>query len=386
MSDPVAAGSVAVAPARSLVEIRRQLHAHPELGWAEVATTALVVDELVALGLAPRVLDRGTGVVCDLGPAPSVLLRADLDALPLPDLTGASYASTVPDVCHACGHDAHTTALLGAARLLVASGTRGVRLLFQPAEEVMPGGAVECVEAGVLEGIRAAFALHCDPALDVGHVGTRGGPITAAADLVEITLTGPGGHTSRPHNTVDLVGALAHVVSELPAVLSRAVDPRASLSVVFGAIAAGSAANAIPLSGTARATLRCLDIEVWAAAPSVVERAVVALAAAYGATAEVTYTRGVPPVVNDVGLAAVVAAAADHVHGPGTAVPTSQSLGGEDFGWLLERVPGAMFRLGVHTPGGPHHDLHQSTFDLDERALDLGAAVLAETARRAVAL
>lgn len=370
---------------RTLVEIRRRLHAHPELGWQERQTTALVVEELTSLGLTPRVLDCGTGVVCDIGDAPAVLLRADLDALPLPDLTGASYASTVDGVCHACGHDAHTAMLVGAARTLVAADVPGVRLLFQPAEEVMPGGALASAREGVLDGIRAAFAGHCDPSLDVGSVGVRGGPITAAADHVEIVLTGPGGHTSRPHNTVDLVGALAHVVSSLPAVLSRSVDPRASLSVVFGAISAGVAANAIPRSGSVLGTVRCMDLGVWERVPRIIERDVAALAAAYGAKAEVAYTRGVPPVVNDGELARLVAAAADRVNGAGTAVETQQSLGGEDFGWILDRVPGAMFRLGVHTPGGPSYDLHQPTFDLDERALDLGAAVLAESARRFLA-
>ncbi len=370
---------------RSLVEIRRELHAFPELGWGEQRTTELVVAELRALGLAPRVLGAGTGAVCDLGAPPYVLLRADLDALPLPDLSGAAYASTVENVCHACGHDAHTAVLIGAARLLVSDpASAGVRLLFQPAEEVMPGGALACLEAGALDEVVSAFALHCDPALDVGHVGVRPGPITAAADQLDVTLTGPGGHTSRPHNTVDLVGALAHVVAELPAVLSRRVDPRASLSVVFGSISAGVAVNAIPRTGLARATVRCLDPEAWGAAEKVVTSAVEALALAYGAHAEVGYVQGVPPVVNDPASAAVVARAADTVDGSGTAVDTAQSLGGEDFGWLLARVPGAMARLGVHTPGGPRHDLHQPTFDLDERALDLGAAVLAETARTAL--
>jgi amidohydrolase len=153
-----------VAAGRSLVAIRRALHAHPELGWAEHATTALVAAELSTLGLTPRPLTAGTGLVCDLGPAPTVLLRADLDALPLPDLTGASYASQVPDVCHACGHDAHTAVLIGAARALVdAPSPHGVRLLFQPAEEVMPGGAHAAVADGVLEGITRAFALQPVP-------------------------------------------------------------------------------------------------------------------------------------------------------------------------------------------------------------------------------
>lgn len=376
-----------------LVAVRRQLHAHPELGWAERQTTAYVGSLLRDAGLAPTVLRDGVGLVCDIGNTgnidasaddePVLLLRADLDALPLDDEKDVPYASTVPGVCHACGHDVHTAVLVGAARALTVNPpTRGrVRLLFQPAEERMPGGALAALELGVLDGVSLALALHCDPSLDVGHLGVRSGAITAAADNVEVTLRGPGGHTSRPQNTVDLVYALAAVVVGIPSVLSRTVDARASLSLVWGALSAGSASNAIPRLGIARGTVRTLDHDAWEQAPGRVTAAAEQLAAAYGATVAVEYVRGVPPVVNDPAGTALLAAAGAAVLGAAGVVDTAQSLGGEDFGWVLDKVPGAMARLGTRRPGGPTYDLHQGGFDVDEDCLRVGAGVLAAAAR-----
>jgi amidohydrolase len=372
--------------APDLVAIRRHLHAHPELGWSEYRTTTFVVAQLEAMGLAPTVLPSGTGLLCDLPAGPdrgrSVLLRADLDALPLDDIKHVPYASTVPGVCHACGHDVHTAMLLGAAASLAAEPPPGrVRLLFQPAEERLPGGALAAIEVGALDGMDIALALHCDPALDVGQVGLRTGPITAACDHVEIVLRGPGGHTSRPQNTVDLVYALGAVITELPAALSRRVDPRAALSLVWGAVHAGDAANAIPGRGSVSGTVRVLDRTAWERAPELLTATAQSIAATYGAEIEVDYVRGVPPVVNDVDANGVLAAGVLAALGPDAAVPTAQSLGGEDFGWFGDKLPSAMARLGVRTPGGRTYDLHQPAFDVDERCLDIGAAVLAASAR-----
>lgn len=223
--------------ADELVAWRRDLHAHPELGNQEHRTTAVLVEHLRAAGLAPKVLSRGTGVVCDVGTgeAPIVVLRADIDALPLQDEKLVPYRSTIPGLCHACGHDVHTTAVLGAGLALaqVADSLQGtVRLVFQPAEEQMPGGALDVLADGWMEGVASAFGLHCDPALEVGRVGLKSGAITAAADALEIVLTGPGGHTSRPHNTVDLVHVLSTIATGLPDALGRLVDPRAGLCLV----------------------------------------------------------------------------------------------------------------------------------------------------------
>lgn len=370
----------------SLVALRRQLHAHPEPGRAEHATTALLVHRLTAAGLSPKVLDGGTGVVCDVGTgAPVVGLRADIDALPLEDLKDVPWRSQRPGLCHACGHDVHTAVVLGAGLALATQELPGtVRLVFQPAEELMPGGAIDVVAQGHVDGLSSIFGLHCDPTLDVGYVGLKSGPLTAAADVVEVRLTGPGGHTSRPHNTVDLVHTLATVATGLPDALSRLVDPRAGLCLVWGHVSAGVATNAIPREGVLRGTLRVLDSQAWRDAPDLVQRLTDDLVRPYGAAAQVTYHRGVPPVVNDPAATALLTAAVTTALGPAAAVPTLQSLGGEDFAWYLDVVPGAMARLGVRAPGGPTYDLHQGSFDVDERAIGIGVQVLVTAALAAL--
>ena len=370
----------------SLVALRRQLHAHPEPGRAEHATTALLVHRLTSAGLSPKVLDGGTGVVCDVGAgSPVVGLRADIDALPLDDLKDVPWRSQRPGLCHACGHDVHTAVVLGAGLALATQQLPGtVRLIFQPAEELMPGGALDVVAQGHVDGLSAIFGLHCDPSLDVGYIGLKPGPLTAAADVVEVRLTGPGGHTSRPHNTVDLVHALATVATGLPDALSRLVDPRAGLCLVWGHVSAGVASNAIPREGVLRGTLRVLDSQVWRDAPDLVQRLTDDLVRPYGAAAQVTYRRGVPPVVNDPAATALLTVAVTTALGPAAAAPTLQSLGGEDFAWYLDVVPGAMARLGVRVPGGPTYDLHQGSFDVDERAIGIGVQVLVTAALAAL--
>jgi amidohydrolase len=374
-----------------LSTIRRALHATPELGRHEYATTALVAGYLERAGLSPKVLEAGTGLVCDVGSGdgPIVALRADIDALPLPDEKDVPYRSQVPGVCHACGHDVHTAALLGAGLALSSYADRvpgRVRLVFQPAEEVMPGGALDVIAQGWLEDVSAIFALHCDPALEVGRVGLKSGAVTAAADTVEVRLTGPGGHTSRPHNTVDLIHALATVATGLPDALGRLVDPRAGLCLVWGHVSAGVARNAIPREGVLQGTLRVLDKTAWQDAPDLVRRVVEGLVSPYGARADVTYVRGVPPVVNDPAATSLFTAAVTTALGPGAAVATTQSLGGEDFAWFLDHVPGSMARLGVKAPGLERPvDLHQGLFDVDESCLAVAVRVLVTAAVAALA-
>jgi amidohydrolase len=372
-----------------LVALRRDLHAHPELGRQERRTIEVLRARLAAEQLTPQVLADGAGLVCDIGPdtgAGLIGLRADLDALPVADEKDVPYRSTVPGVCHACGHDVHAAAVLGAGLVLAgmhAAGrlAGGVRLVFQPAEELTPGGALDLLAAGGLDGVQTIYCLHCDPAADVGSVGLRVGPVTGSADQLEVRLTGPGGHTARPHLTADLVYALGQVATQVPGVLSRLVDPRAGLSVVWGHVAAGAAPNAIPREGLLAGTVRTLDAEVWRDAPDVVGQAVRAVLAPYPVEVEVSYTRGVPPVVNDGDCVGLLDAAAAAVVGPDSVHPTAQSLGGEDFAWYLAHIPGALARLGVRHPGATVvHDLHQGSFDVDERAIGVGARLLAATA------
>ncbi|HEU4567617.1 MAG TPA: amidohydrolase [Marmoricola sp.] len=372
-----------------LVEFRRDLHAHPELSWAEERTTALVAKRLEEVGLVGEPLARG-GLMVDVGarPGPVVALRADLDALPVEDRIPDPWRSTVEGVAHACGHDVHTTALLGAGLALheALDGLAGrVRLVFQPAEEIMPGGALMSIDSGALHGVSRIFCLHCDPGLDVGQVGTRQGPLTGAADSLDVRLTGRGGHTSRPHLTEDLTFALGKLVTELPAVLSRRLDPRAGVSVVWGVVRAGSAMNVIPSVGRAAGTVRMLDAVAWADAEALVRETIEKIVQPYGVHTEITYTRGVPPVVNEPGATVLLGRAVETVLGEAGHVPSAQSLGGEDFAWYLEHVSGAMGRLGTRTPGGPTYDLHQGDLRVDERAVGIGAKVLAGAAVQALA-
>ncbi|MFN8079673.1 MAG: amidohydrolase [Kineosporiaceae bacterium] len=365
-----------------LVAFRRDLHAHPEIGHTEYRSTQRVAERLTRAGLEPQLLP-GTGLICDIGEPGrrTIALRADLDALPLPEETGLPFASTTEGVCHACGHDVHTAALLGAALVLSELEASGrlpgrVRLIFQPAEEVNPGGALTVIANGGLDDVERAYALHCDPGRDVGVIGVRGGPITSASDSILVRLDGPGGHTSRPHVTGDLVFALAQVVTQVPAILSRRLDPRAGIAMVWGRIRAGGAPNAIPRFGEVAGTFRCLDTAVWARAGSLITDAVHEVVAPYGVRAEVTHTRGVPPTVNDADAVLLVEEAVQAELGEGSVVLAEQSLGGEDFAWMLEKVPGAMMRLGTRTPGGRTYDLHQGDLVVDERAIVIGARVL----------
>ncbi len=376
---------------QQLVAVRRHLHAHPELAFAEFETTSFLEQRLRDVGLEPKRLPSGTGLVVEVGAGdPVVVLRADIDALPLADLKEVPYASSRENTCHACGHDVHSTVLLGVALALASMGGAEigdlpgtVRCVFQPAEETVPGGATEVVAAGVLDGASRAFALHCDPSIPAGSVGLRTGSITAACDRMDVTLTGPGGHTARPQLTVDLVDALGRLITDLPGLLSRQVDPRSGMSVVWGAVNAGVAANAIPQRGQLRGTVRVLDRDAWQSAEGLLRTLVEKVVAPTGAGVEVDYVRGLPPVVNDPRAVALLRAAALETVGSDQLVLSPQSMGGEDFGWFADVMPIALARLGTHG-GGPPLDLHRGTFDVDERAIGVGVRLLARAALHAL--
>lgn len=384
--DLVAAEISALEP--ELIEHRRHIHENPEIAFQEYGTTIRVRDALTAAGIEVTPLD-GTGLVADLGAASPTYrsaLRADLDALPIPERTGLPFSSRTVNVCHACGHDVHTAAVLGAALAmkrheaeLERAGT-AVRFIFQPAEEVVPGGAHMVLDANALDGVDRVFAVHCDPQIDVGTIGLAAGPITAACDAVHIMVSGRGGHTSRPHLTQDLVFALAKIISELPAVLSRRLDPRAGATLVWGEVHAGNAANVIPSVGEAHGTLRILDSQAWDEVEALIEPTIHQIAAPYNVKVEVRHVRGVPPVVNDRDAVTALAQASVRYVGANSVVPTRQSMGGEDFSWMLRDRPGAMARLGTRTPGGQTFELHQGDLVVDERAIGIGARLLAGAA------
>lgn len=371
-----------------LVAFRRHLHQRPELSYQEYETTEAVAERLRVAGLEPRVLSSGTGLICEIGSGdgPVVALRADIDALAMDDEKDVPYRSQVPGVAHACGHDVHTTIVLGAglalARLLDGRAGR-VRLLFEPAEESAPGGAVRVIEDGGMDGVAWVFGLHCDPKLDVGRVGVRAGAITSACDLVTVRLQGPGGHTARPQLTVDLVALASDLVLQVPALVRELGDE--SLNLVFGSIAAGQAANVIPTHAAIAGTCRAPTRPAWDTAPEAVRHAVHAVVEPTGARYEIEYVPGVPPVVNDAAATTHLAAAARAVLGADAVVAAEHSAGGDDFAWYLERAPGAYARLGVHDPAsGRRHDLHVGDFDVDERAIPVGVQVLVRAALAAL--
>jgi amidohydrolase len=271
---------------------------------------------------------------------------------------------------HACGHDAHAAIAFGIASVLDRLElSSGVRILFQPAEESFPGGAAELVEEGLVDGLKGLIAFHIDPSLSTGQIGSRSGPITASADKFTLVLEGPGGHTARPHRTVDLIADAARVVHELPGFLRRTIDARSPLTIAFGSIHGGEAGNVIPTRVELEGTVRTLDGSVWSQLPGLVDKALSALLMVSDASYALSYSQAIPPVVNDAGVVEAATAGMTELLGPDVVVPTEPSMGGEDFSNYLSRVPGALFRLGNGGSGG---DLHSPSFRLDEAAIGFG--------------
>ena len=365
-----------------LLELRRHLHAHPELSGEEHQTAALVSGELRRLGWRVQEGVGRTGVVAELGAVdgPMVGLRVDMDALPIEEKTGLAYASKRLGVMHACGHDLHTCIGLGVARLLAASPPQGarVRLLFQPAEELAQG-AVWMRDAGAVDGLEALYGIHVVPNLPAGSVGIRRGCLTAAAGELEIQIRGEGGHGARPHQAVDAVWMAARVVTELQQSIARRLDALQPVVVSFGKVEGGKAFNVIADQVQLLGTVRCLDLEQHDQLPSWIDQTVQGICASCGGSAEVNYRTIAPPVQNDRSLTDLLERCAIQCLGRDQVHPVEQpSLGAEDFAELLRDVPGMMVRLGV---AGPHGcaPLHNGKFALDERALAVGINVLVST-------
>lgn len=372
-----------------LVEDRRRIHSHPEPAYQEQQTAGLVRTRLEELGIPFESGVAETGLVATikggLGDGPCVLLRADMDALPIEERSGVAFASQVPGVMHACGHDAHTAILLGAARLLVErrsafAGT--VKLMFQPAEEGA-GGAQRMIGAGVLTDppVDAAFALHVRPNLAAGKVGCSAGSQLAGADAFAITVEGRGGHAAEPHKAVDPVVVGAQVVVALQTLIARETDPTASAVLTLGTFHAGERFNVIADKAVITGTIRTLDGELFLRMERRMREVAIGVASALHATAHVDVLGAVPPLVNDAAMADRLARSARSVLGADAVVAMQPEMWAEDFACVLERVPGAMLWLGVKSATWREPKaIHTAEFDLDESALPIGSSAMAGVA------
>jgi len=379
-----------------MIATRRDLHAHPEVGFEEVRTSGLVAQRLRALGLEPRTGVGRTGVLARIAggkPGKTVLLRADMDALPIQEENDVPYRSQNAGKMHACGHDCHTSILLGVAKRLVAGAKEqkgDVVLCFQPAEELggPKGGAEAMIQDGALDWAKAdaAFGLHVWQDLPLGIVGVTEGPWMAAVDEFTVTFRGKGAHAAMPQAGRDPIVALAHAVTALQTLASRHADPLRELVVSVTQLRAGSAFNIIPETAWMNGTIRVFDRDLWKRIPREFERVVRGVAAALDCEAEVLFERGNRPTVNDPSMCAYAREAAVSVVGEANLRTRIRTMGGEDFSSFLERIPGVFIAIGSRNESrGLTFDHHHPRFDVDEQSLRIGAEVLLETTRRYLA-
>ncbi|MFO0963506.1 MAG: amidohydrolase [Phycisphaerales bacterium] len=381
-----------------VVALRHDLHMHPEIAYEEHRTAGVVVRELTDAGIAHVAgMAGGTGVLGHLaGRAPrATALRADMDALPIVEETGAPYASTIPGRMHACGHDGHTAILLGAARVLARAAQeaplpRPVTLVFQPAEEGGAGGK-RMVDEGALDGSRlgppadSAFGLHGWPDLPLGQVSTRPGPMLAASDRFEIHIEGRGAHAAYPHTGVDPVCCAGAMLQSLHAIVSRSVDPLDSAVVSVTVVQAGTAFNIIPPHATLRGTLRSLRESTRCLLEERVAAVAHGIAAAHGCTARCEITRSYPVTENDPGAVAAFETIARDALGAAQVPPLPHPvMGGEDFAFYGQRVPACFFALGLAPAGRTWPTLHAPTFDFNDDALGVGIEMMCRLALRPV--
>jgi amidohydrolase len=367
-----------------LIEIRRHIHAHPELSGQEYQTAAYVAGVLSSCGLHVQEAVGKTGVVGELkgqGIDERLLaIRTDMDALPIVERTSLDYASRLPGIMHACGHDVHTTVGLGTAMILSQLGDAlpgDVRFLFQPAEEIAQG-AGWMVADGVMENVSAIMSVHVFPSIAAGSVGIRYGALTAAADDLEIIIRGESGHGARPHEAVDAIWIAAQAIASLQQAISRTQNPLRPVVLTIGKIEGGRAPNVIADHVRLLGTVRSLHPETHASLPQWIEQIVCNICKTYGATCEVNYRRGVPSVQNDSALTQLVETAAKEAWGSDRVqILLEPSLGAEDFSMYLEHAPGTMFRLGVGYPDRKNYPLHHPQFEVDESAIITGVVTLA---------
>ena len=369
-----------------LVTLRRDLHRHPELAFNEVRTARSLEAALRDLGITDVQRVGETGIVARVrgrnDSAPLVAVRGDIDALPIQEATGLPYASDVPNIMHACGHDVHASWAVGAAALLANQPPEGdVLVVLQPAEEIGKG-ALSILESGALDDVAAIFGGHVDRRFDVGQVVADAGPLAASADTFEIELVGAGAHAARPHEARDPIVALAGVVTALQTIVARRLNPATPGVVSIGTVQAGSAPNVIPDRARLSGTVRAVEPQSRGMMLSEVERVTREVASAFGVEAKVVVDRGTPPIVNPPGPTKWARQAASAVLGESNVVPLGfLNLAGEDFAHYMERIPGCFLRIGAREAGGPVIPAHSPVFYPAEESLFVGAAVLAECAR-----
>ena len=375
---------------RHLIDLRHELHRHPELSNAEDRTAGALLEALSRLNPAEVSRVAGTGVVARIeGQAAAgalVAIRGDIDALPIEENTSLPYASVNPGVMHACGHDVHAAWAVGAAHLLSRRPARGgVLIVLQPAEELGTGAAA-MLESGALDSVAAIFGAHVDGQHKLGQVVAQEGPLAAATDSFRIELCGTGAHGARPHEGSDPIVAAAALVTALQTIVSRRINPGAAAVVTVGSIKAGTAANIIPDKAVLTGTLRAVDAETRAQLQEELQSLATHAAALHGVEAKVTLLPGTPAVVNGPEGVRWAREAVRQVLGKAALEPLGQvNMGGEDFSYYLERMPGCFMRVGVLEPGGQPIAAHSPSFQVPDEAIFIGAAVLAETARIASA-
>lgn len=372
---------------------RRTIHMHPELTFTEHRTGSLVNTTLTDMGIETETEVAKTGVVGHIrgGAGPVVGLRADMDALPIQEINGTEFDSQRPGIMHACGHDAHTAMLMGAATILKGLADEGklpgtIRLLFQPSEEAQDdegkSGGMRMVEEGALKGLDAVFGLHVDPSVDVGSVATRSGPMMASADKFEVTIRGSGGHAARPHASIDPIALSAHVINAIQQVISRRLNPLDPGVITIGTIHGGTVNNVIPDTVTMTGTIRSFSEESRALMRSELERACKVIEP-LGGIAEYTLYPGYPPTVNSEEATAIMLAATGDLLGRDHVLEAPQGMGAEDFSYMALAAPGSFLRIGTHNPSWDrHYPVHRADFRMDEDALPVGAAALAAAALR----
>lgn len=370
-----------------VLALRREIHQHPELGFQEVKTAKKVANYLEKLGLHVETEVAKTGVVGILEgahPGPVLALRADMDALPITEKTGYEYASQLEGKMHACGHDSHTAMLLGAAHVLSLLKTElkgTVKFIFQPAEEG-PGGALPMIEAGVLKNpdVEAIFGLHVWPDFQLGQIGLGYGAVMAAPDQFELKIIGQGGHGSAPHETIDAITVAAQVVNGLQQIVSRQIIPIQPAVLTIGTINGGYRYNIIADEVTMTGTVRTLSAKVREEIPKRMEEIIRGITSAFGAKYEFAYKKLYPPLVNHEKMVEYVKQIGRQVLGSeGVQVTKDPVMGGEDFAYFLEKVPGAFFRLGSSN-GTPEtsYPLHHPQFNIDEKTLVYGVKMLSQ--------